>query len=283
MSAVIVPVRSRPPLFRALGASDPPAEVSIGGRPFRRTDLFKHDSWAATALYTDPAGRKVVCKFNRVQPALGIGLGWLGRRLAARESRILELLRDLSTVPDPCGPVRVNGRVLPNTAARVFIPGHPLARDEWVNDDFFPTLEATLRAMHARGIAYVDLHKRENIIVGDDGRPYLIDFQIGFDATHPRVRWIPGVRSVFELLYRSDLYHLGKHAARHRPDLYGTESADARPWWIDLHRTLAVPFRELRRRLLVAAGVRSGKGRVTTEHAPEDAVRRELDPARAAA
>lgn len=283
MSAAIVPVRSRPPLFRALGVNDPPGEVIIDGRPFRRTDIFKHDSWAATALYADPAGRRVVCKFNRTQPALGIELGWLGRRLAARESRILDRLRDLPAVPDPCGPVRLGGRILPNAAARVFIPGHPLARDERVNDDFFPALETTLRAMHARGIAYVDLHKRENVIVGDDGRPYLIDFQIGFDATHPRVRWIPGVRSVFELLCRSDLYHLGKHAARHRPDLYGTAVADARPWWIDLHRTLAVPFRELRRKLLVAAGVRSGKGRVTTEEAPEDAVRRELDPNRAAA
>lgn len=283
MSAAVVPVRSRPPLFRALGADDPPAEVTIDGRPVRRIDIFKHDSWAATALYADPAGRGVVCKFNRTQPALGAGMGWLGRRLAARETRILDRLRDLPGVPNPCGPVRIGGRVLSNAAARVFIPGHPLARDERVNDDFFPLLETTLQALHARGIAYVDLHKRENIIVGDDGRPYLIDFQIGFDATHPRVRWIPGVRSVFELLCRSDRYHLGKHAARHRPDLYGIETSYPRPWWIDLHRTLAVPFRELRRRSLVAAGVRSGKGRVTTEHAPEDAVRRELGPTRAAA
>ena len=32
--------------------------------------------------------------------------------------------------------------------------------------------------MHARRTVYVDLHKRENIIVSEHGKPCLIDFQI---------------------------------------------------------------------------------------------------------
>jgi hypothetical protein len=276
-------VRPRPPIFRALGADEPPAEVIIDGRTFARIEIFKHDSWAATALYSDDRGKRVVCKFNRSQPAIGIGLIWLGRRLAHRENRALERLRDLPNVPLPCGRVRVNGRDVPTAAARVFVPGHPLAAGEHVCDDFFPELLDLLAVMHRRGIAYVDLHKRENILVGDDGRPYLIDFQISFDATHPRVRWLPGIRGVFEMLCRSDLYHLAKHVKRHRPDQSLPGLTDLRPWWIDAHRAAAAPFRELRRRLLVAVKVRSGKGRAVTEHAPEDAVRRERDGRRHAA
>ncbi len=276
-------VRPRPPIFRALGAGEPPVEVSIDGRAFTRVEIFKHDSWAATAVYADDRGDRVVCKFNRAQPALGVGLGWLGRRLAVREMRALDRLRDLPNIPAPCGPVRVHGRELPNAAARVFVPGHPLAANEQVGDDFFPELLDLLTAMHRRGIAYVDLHKRENILVGDDGRPYLIDFQISFDATHPRVRWLPGIRDVFEMLRQSDLYHLAKHVNRHRPDQRLLGLVGARPWWIDAHRAAAMPFRELRRRLLVMLQVRSGKGRALTEHAPEDAVRRERDEMRRAA
>lgn len=276
-------VRPRPPIFRALGADEPPVEIGIDGRGFTRIEIFKHDSWAATALYADDRGERVVCKFNRVQPALGVGLGWLGRRLALRERRALERLRDLPNIPEPYGPVRVNGRELPNAAARAFVAGHPLAAGEEVDDDFFPELLDLLTAMHRRGIAYVDLHKRENILVGDDGRPYLIDFQISFDATHPRVRWLPGINGVFEMLCRSDLYHLAKHVKRHRPDQYLPGLVGARPWWIDAHRAAAMPFRELRRRLLVALQVRSGKGRAISEHAPEDAVRRERDGIRPAA
>jgi hypothetical protein len=271
------PSRPRPPVLRALGADDPPLAVTVGGRSYARYELLKHDSWAATAIYAGPAG-KIVCKFNRTQPVYGIRMDWLGRRLAARERRALERLADLPNVPNSLGDVIVNGRVLPNAVARVYVPGHPLRPHERVRADFFPTLRTLLAEMHRRGIAYVDLHKRENVIVGDDGRPYLIDFQIGFDATHTRVAWLPGVRYLFDVLCQSDLYHLRKHVAHHAPELnLGLD----RPWWITAHRAVAVPFRQLRRRLLVAAGVRTGAGHVETEQFAEDAVRNA--PARRAA
>ena len=47
------------------------------------------------------------------------------------------------------------------------------------------------------------------------------------------------------------------------------------PVWLRLHRLVAVPFRQLRRRLLVARGVRTGRGSAATEAFAEDAVRRE--------
>ena len=48
-----------------------------------------------------------------------------------------------------------------------------------------------------------------------------------------------------------------------------------RPWWIRAHRTVVVPFRTLRRRLLAALGVRDATGMAASEHFAEDAVRRE--------
>ena len=45
-------VRPRPALFRALGRHDPPSEIEVAGDLYRRSSVFKHDSWAATALYT---------------------------------------------------------------------------------------------------------------------------------------------------------------------------------------------------------------------------------------
>jgi hypothetical protein len=126
--------------------------------------------------------------------------------------------------------------------------------------------------MHVRGIAYVDLHKRENIIVGDDGRPYLVDFQISFDATILRHRWMPGLHAAFDQLCLGDMYHLEKHVRR-------TDSAGYLPpeipLWLQFHRLIAVPFRQLRRRLLVARGIRTGRGSVASEVFAEDAVRRE--------
>ena len=265
--------RPRPPLFRALGADDPPAEVTVGDRTYSRSEIYKHDSWAATAVYADDSGERIVCKFNRVKSVCGIPMAWLGRRLAAREAAALTRLSDLPLFPRALGPVFAGGRRQWNAVARSYIAGHPLGASERVGSRFFAELRASLLAMHARGIAYVDLHKRENVIVGDDGRPYLVDFQICFDAASPRARNLPGARWAFERFCDADLYHLGKHVLRSDP--HASVASPPIPGWLRLHRTVAVPFRQLRRRLLVAAGIRKGRGRAVTEVFAEDAVRRE--------
>jgi hypothetical protein len=133
--------------------------------------------------------------------------------------------------------------------------------------------------MHRRGIAYVDLHKRENIIVGRNGQPYLVDFQISW--VHRRRgsgRALSGCQSwswrlaeqVFSALCQADFYHLEKHIRR----VQGSRGPRIPPpKWIRWHRAVAVPFRELRRRLLVLCGIRSGRGAAVTEQFVEEAFR----------
>lgn len=268
--------RPRPPLLRALGAEDPPVTVKIDGITHERIRIFKHDSWAATALYADLQGTLAVCKFHRRQAILGVRLDWLGKLLARHEADLLRRLADLPNVPRLYGPVTVGGCRLPNAVARAYVSGHPLGQQEAVSDQFFAQLQELLAEMHRRGMAYVDLHKRENILVGEDGRPYLIDFQISV-AGPTFWPWNNfAVRTLLEILQRSDDYHLAKHFARCRPDLFGQTTDDVaahRPWWIRLHRLIAQPLRSARRRLLVAIGVRQGRGRVESEHFIEEGLR----------
>jgi hypothetical protein len=269
-------VRARPAWLQALGHDEPPPSIEVDGDVLERVELYKHDSWAATALYRNPkSGDQAVCKFHRQQPLLRVvPMRWFGRMMARHELRLLTRLADLPGVPVPLGAVRRDGAVIPYAVARRFIAGHPLKRAEAVSDTFFPEVTRLLAAMHLRGIAYVDLHKRENVIVADGtGRPYLVDFQISvrLPARGP-LGWF------LRILQRSDDYHLMKHWVACRPDQCAETSvslARRRPWYIRLHRLVAMPFRETRRRLLVASGVRSGRGRVETELVPEDAVRRE--------
>jgi hypothetical protein len=238
----------------------------------RLVETFKHDSWAATGLYEGPDGVLSVVKLHRQAPVLGVPLGWLGRRLARHEIRLLEALVELKGIPSLAGQVTSRGTVLRHAVARKYIEGHPLGYREDVNESFFPALGALLRAMHERKIVYVDLHKRENILVNDRGEPCLIDFQIS--VAWPR-RLPAG--PMFKLLKRSDEYHLMKHWSRSRPDQCGFDEAVLRkriPWPIRAHRLVARPFRELRRRLLVRLGVRAGKGRVETELFAEHALRK---------
>lgn len=262
--------RPRSPLFRALGESDPPSQILLQSGVHVRTAILKHDSWAATATYFGPCG-KIICKFNRVQPILGFPQHGMGRMLAQREATFLHRLRDVPGVPRWLGPVYADGRLLHHALARSFIEGHPLARAEKPGGRFFETLAAILRAMHERGMAYVDLHKPENILVGDDGNPYLIDFQISFSVpTRPGIV-AAGATSILELLQHADWYHWERH--RHRSADIGRYPKRDFPWFIKAHRFVAKPLRTARRKLLVALRIRTGEGRVESEHFAEEAVR----------
>ncbi len=268
-------IRPRPPVLRALGAGQPPGEVEIRGATYRLVRVFKHDFWAATAHYAGEAG-EVVCKFNRRQRVGFIPMRWVGRCLARNERRALEKLADVPNVPGWSGEVRVGGKTLPNAVAHEFIPGRPYSLDVKVDADYFPGLRRVLDVMHARGMAYVDLHKRENVLVGDDGRPYLIDFQVSF---LPRDTWLSRlwpVRAWLRALQRADNYHYLKHLAKVHPELVdlGPKGiAGQRPLWIKVHRKIAGPIRAGRRKLLAGLHVRDRSGRVATELGAEEAFR----------
>jgi hypothetical protein len=276
------PVRLRPAFLRALGAEELPSQVVIGGRAYRLVRSFKHDSWAASALYAD-GDERIVCKFNRCSPILGLPMRWLGRRLARREALFLEVLADLPQVPLLLGPVTVGGQPWPHAVAHRYVPGHPLGRLEPVGEGFFEELAALIGQMHRRGVAYVDLHKRENIIVGDDGRPHLVDFQICYLHPHSWLGRVRPMRSLFAVLRRSDQYHLTKHTMRHRlrhVSEYEREAAinALRPTLHRFIRAIGNRLRGLRRGVLVALKVRAGVGLAHTERDPEEGVLRDHRP-----
>jgi hypothetical protein len=267
-------VRPRPAVFRALGVADPPAAVEIAGETFRLREIFKHDSWAATGIYDSPT-RRALCKFNRQQSIFGLPMRWLGRLLAARETGFMERLAGIEGIPMSLGPVSSGGTVLRHAVSRQWIAGHALMPGERVDARFFPRFRRLLAEVHARDVAHVDLHKRENILVDERGRPHLIDFQISFASPHGRLA--AGVlRGLLQVLQRCDTYHLLKHEIKHRPDdcaVQATELARLRPWWIRAHRSVAVPFRRLRRGLLVMLGIRAADGQASSEAFPEVAHR----------
>lgn len=265
-------VRPRPALFRALGKSDPPMQVIVEGQSFDLVDMFKHDSWAATALYAR-GQRRIVCKFNRRQNIFGLPMSWLGCRLARREADFLGRLADTGRVPVVLGTPSEGNRPLPNAVARDYISGNPLGDDTPVGDTFFAELSDLLACLHRQGMAYVDLHKRENVLVGDDGHPYLIDFQVSYATptwSGPVGRWL------LRQLQQMDRFHASKLQWKFRPDQVpgGRASVDAvRPALVNWHRTFAEPLRELRRWLLVQLRVRKGRGQAESEVFAEAAFR----------
>lgn len=273
-------VKPRPPLFKALGDKEPPKVVSVGGEYFERVSVFKHDSWAATALYSS-GERRIICKFNRVEPILALPMRWIGRALARREAGFLERLSDVPLVPDGLGPVSVDGRVADNAVAHIFVDGAPFRDRSGIAPDFILQLERLVKDVHRCGIAYVDLHKRENVIVDTDGRPNLIDFQVSL-AIGDRFPWNSRLfRRFVAMMQETDLYHVRKHHLWLFPEEFSAEERRtyaSPPGIIGAHRRIAVPLRQLRRLLLTRLGIRDKSGKAGSEHQPEVAFRKVGSP-----
>ena len=229
--------------MRALGKRDLPATIETGGATYRLERTIKHDFWAVTGFYLSEDGRRVVLKISRTEDFAGFPLLWIGRWLCRREMRFYLKLCDLPNVPPLVGQIGPTGFV------HGFVPGRPLSKDRPVPDKFFDQLLELLAELHRRDIAYLDTNKPENILLGDDGRPHLIDFQISYDLCELGNTWLN--RRLLRQLQHEDLYHILKHKKRLRPDEMTPEqldSAQRKSWLIRIHRLLTKPYFRLRRR-----------------------------------
>lgn len=107
-----------------------------------------------------------------------------GRICIGKEFRSMDVLQDL-----PCVTPMVR-RLSPRTVAYSYIPGKPLnalhKESSPLPEAFFQRMEEMVAAMHARGIVHLDLRNMGNILCGDDGQPYFIDFQSSM-----RLKWVP--------------------------------------------------------------------------------------------
>ncbi|HVT90020.1 MAG TPA: hypothetical protein VHD56_14295 [Tepidisphaeraceae bacterium] len=229
--------------MRSLGKRDLPASFCVGGVNYRHELTVKHDFWAATGFYLNDAGERAVLKMSRTEEFAGIPLLWIGRWLCRREMRFYSRLSDLPNVPPLLGTIGETGFV------HAFVQGKPLSKDRPVPDGFFQQLVSLLHELHRRNIAYVDTNKPENILLGDDGRPHLIDFQISYDMHELGNWWLN--RRLLKQLQREDEYHILKHKKKLRPDeMTDAEraAAERKSWLIRLHRFITKPYFLIRRR-----------------------------------
>jgi hypothetical protein len=262
----------------------------LGRCTYRFVDLYKHDFFAATGLYEwisgigdresaapspipdprcpipdrnapnpdsrfpipdgnapipDPT-RLAVLKIQRTHHLFGFPMRWLGAHVARHEVAVIQALAGVRGVPEFLGLYGTTGFL------HAFVPGEPLRDNMPFTRLFFEQLRQLLVDIHARDVAYVDTNKRENILMGDDGRPWLIDFQISYSAR----RAVKGnfiSMMIFRRMKRADWYHYYKHKTRLIPSACTSEdfaAAEDRGLLHSLHRMIARPIIQVRRRFL---------------------------------
>jgi len=245
-----------PAYLRALGARPIPETITLEGRTYSQVRVFKNDFFAVTALYED-AGRRVLVKIGRQASFLGLPMRWVGRLLARREAVAMTVLSGLPGIP------RLLCRWGDTGIIREFIEGHPLSKGEHVNDDFHDRLSELIEAIHRKGMAYVDLEKCENVLIGNDGRPYLFDFQIAWYWPRAWGGELWPIRVIRGWFQSGDRYHLVKLRRRTRPDQLTPQQLSAsyqKPWYVRFQRVITAPFQRIRRAILAKIDPRRQPG-----------------------
>ena len=189
----------------------------------------------------------VVLKLGRDSDFLGLPLRWLGRTICRHETGNLRHLQKLSQIPHLLDEYGDTGFVYE------YIEGASLDENPDLPNDFFDRLEKLLKQIHLRRVAYVDMNKRGNVLLGYDNLPYLIDFQIA--CYIPRLFRPLRILTdgILRLLQKEDFYHLNKHKrrlSRHLMDIEQIHTSRQKSVWIRYHRNIARPLTRLRRRVL---------------------------------
>jgi len=171
-----------------------------------------------------------------VKVPIGRGPARAARRaMLRREYRVYQRLAGIPGVP------RCEGLAQGEQLLLEYVEGPSLREVELTGaarERFFDELLRLIRAMHAAGVAHGDLKRKDNILVGPDGTPYLIDFGTALTieqrASAPR-RWL------FRQLRRIDINAWVKlKYQRHMPAMNVADALLYRP---TLPERIARPLR----------------------------------------
>lgn len=159
------------------------------------------------------------------------------------EYRVYRELEGFTGVPRCYG--LIDGRFL----VLEYIEGASL-RDGRVGDHarFFEELRKLLEELHARGVAHADLKKKDNILIGADGRPYLVDFGV---ACLRKPGFAPVNHRLFQVAARFDFNAWIKHKYRRRYDAISeADRVYLKPTVIErVSRLVKQPYRAVKRRI----------------------------------
>jgi len=165
----------------------------------------------------------------------------LGVRALRRERDIYERLRDVQGVPRCFGLLDEKHLVLEH------VPGDSFRRRQHELLDrsrFFVRLLDTLKSMHAAGVAHGDLKRKDNLLVGPDERPYLIDFGLAYTSSDRTRRFD---RVLFDWVKQYDYNAWIKHKYQRRVDSITPDDARYyRPMKLErLARTIRLVWQKL--------------------------------------
>jgi hypothetical protein len=193
----------------ALGDARPAVEpAALADVLAARGEVLRSGSWKnAEVRRVTVDGRPLIVKDWR---CMAPWMRPVARHFARRERRLYGLLRRLPSVPRV---LAAGDRVL----VIEHVPGRRISRFQGRPEAAMVAraFAEAVAAMHAAGVYHLDLRKRDNALVEDDGTVHLIDFTAGAAPT----RYGPLAPLIRRVAARVDRYAVLKWTEALAPDL----------------------------------------------------------------
>lgn len=224
-----------------------PSELTIKNETYQYEKILKEDFFSINVLYRNGNGIRYVLKISDFRFLLGFLLKPFAILMSRREYRLYSMVSDLPNVPELGPRFGLRGYL------HRFVEGKTLYELEKegrfdLPDDFFDKLKALIEEIHRRRIFYLDLNKQGNVILGDNGQPYLIDYQVCIYFKHRNCL----MDRIFTLLTKEDIYHLYKHKKNFRPDLMNGEEvklSERTEFNKMISKYVGIPYRRIKRKI----------------------------------
>lgn len=206
---------------------------------FGKTHYLSHGYQGHVLLYRENDYELVVKIPPRWFP-----YNWLGARLLRHEAAVYERLKGIYGIP------RSHGLIDNRYLVLDFVPGRDFRKTDIEDrEGFYREMLSIIRRMHGRGVGHGDLKKKDNILVGPNSRPWLIDFGV---AVIRRKGFSPLNHFLFNTARRFDLNAWVKHKYRRRLDeVSAPDSRYLRQTWLEqVARRTKRTVRRIVRRLI---------------------------------
>ena len=136
----------------------------------------------------------------------------VGRFLIWREKKAYKRLEGIKGVPAFFGSLEGMAMITEEIEGTDISPA---AIGEKLDEQFFLNLKELIDRFHDRGIVHCDLKRAPNIILGNDGKPYIIDWAASISKSE--FRFFP-LNLIYERFLQDDLNAITKIRLKYNPE-----------------------------------------------------------------
>jgi len=140
-----------------------------------------------------------------------------GRFLVWREKKAYQKLQGIPGIPVLYGAIKGPALIMEKIQGRSLNAVH---QSGGIPQGFYEELESLLDAIHSAGLAHCDLKREPNIIMGDDSKPYIVDWSASISSGE--FGFFP-LSLIFKRFVRDDLNAIIKLKLKYNPEMVTSE------------------------------------------------------------